>query len=153
VLTKRSPSGVQASIRASFTRAHTRAVHPAGTVSWRGVDSAPPPSPAGTTRVVFELAHIAGFADDIEADEVAADDDAADDDPDDDDPDDAVGGWLAVVVHAATAATAATASTVSGRRRKVSVMGSPPSPVRAGQCTRKRAAGIRSRSSAQRISG
>ena len=56
VLTRRSPCGVHASIRASGTRAHTRAVQPDGTVSRRGVDSAPPPSPAGTTRVVVKSA-------------------------------------------------------------------------------------------------
>jgi hypothetical protein len=103
------------------------------------VDSAPPPSPAGTTRVVVESAHIVGFADDNEADEVADDDDddaPADADADVDDDDDAAGGWPAVVVHAASAATAVTASTVSGRRRKVSVTRSPPSPVRAGKHTR-----------------
>ena len=55
-LTRRSPSGVQASIRASGTRAHTRAVQPACTVSVCGADSAPPPSPAGTTSVVVEFA-------------------------------------------------------------------------------------------------
>src|ERR1700677_5251640 len=49
-LTSRSPSGVHASIRAPSTRAHTRAVHPAGTVSVLGTDIAPPPSPGGTTR-------------------------------------------------------------------------------------------------------
>ena len=52
-LTRRSPSGVQASIRASGTRAHTRAVQPDGTVSVCVVDSAPPPSPAGTTSGVW----------------------------------------------------------------------------------------------------
>ena len=51
-LTRRSPSGVHASIRAFGTRAHTLAVQPAGTVSVCGVDSAPPPSPGGTTKGV-----------------------------------------------------------------------------------------------------
>src|ERR1700761_4897678 len=55
-LTSRSPSGVQASTRASGTRATTRAVQPGGTVSRCGVDSAPPPSPAGTTSVVVDTA-------------------------------------------------------------------------------------------------
>ena len=42
--------GVHASIRAPGTRAHTRAVHPGGTISVRGVENAPPPSPGGMTR-------------------------------------------------------------------------------------------------------
>jgi hypothetical protein len=42
------------------------------------VDRAPPPSPAGTTRVVVESVHIDGVTDDIEADEVADDDAATD---------------------------------------------------------------------------
>src|SRR6185437_7469345 len=50
-LTSRSPAGVHASIRASGTRAQTWAVQPDGTVSARGVDSAPPFSPAGTASV------------------------------------------------------------------------------------------------------
>src|ERR1700688_3983646 len=49
-LTSRSPPGAHASIRAAGTRAHTSAVHPAGTISVRRIDSDPPPLPAGTVR-------------------------------------------------------------------------------------------------------
>jgi hypothetical protein len=55
-LTSRSPPGVQASIRAPGTRAHTRAVQPAGTWSVRGTASAPPPSPGGTDSTTAERA-------------------------------------------------------------------------------------------------
>src|SRR6202042_831790 len=53
-LTRRSPSGVQASILAPGTRAHTRAVQPAGTVRLWVVDSAPPRSGAGTMSGVLD---------------------------------------------------------------------------------------------------
>src|SRR6185437_14083408 len=55
-LTSRSPSGVQASIRAPGTLAHTRAVHPVGTNTFRGVANGPPPRPGGTTRVTPDRA-------------------------------------------------------------------------------------------------
>src|SRR5450755_934648 len=94
-LTRRSPSGVQASIRASGTRAHTRAVQPDGTVRRCGVDSAPPPSPAGTTRVVVESACGGSVAADVED---SADADAADDGA-------VPCPWLAAGEQAATATT------------------------------------------------
>src|SRR5206468_2452439 len=53
-LTSRSPSGVQASMRAPGTLAQTRAVHPVGTNIFRGVTSAPPPRPGGTTRMILD---------------------------------------------------------------------------------------------------
>src|ERR1700722_4536402 len=127
-LTRRSSSGVQASIRASGTRAHTRAVQPDGTVRRCGVDSAPPPSPAGTTRVVVESACGGAAAADMEdsADADAVDDGAVDDGPVDDD---AVGAvpcpWLAAGEQAATATTVVAAK-ASGKRRKCPVMISPP---------------------------
>ena len=61
-LTSRSPSGVQAPIRAPGTRAHTRAVHPSGTFSRRGTENALPPSPGGTTRFVHDPAANPGTA-------------------------------------------------------------------------------------------
>src|SRR5690349_11920177 len=59
-LTSRSPSGVQVSIRALGTRAHTRAVHPGGTVTVRGVANTPPPSPGGMTRSTLDRAAAGG---------------------------------------------------------------------------------------------
>src|SRR5579863_7104723 len=53
-LTSRSPSGVQASIRAPGTLAHTRAVHPVGTNTFRCVANGPPPRPGGTARVTLD---------------------------------------------------------------------------------------------------
>jgi len=72
-LTSGSPQGVHVSIRAPGTRAHTRAVQPAGTISVCGADSAPPPSPAGPASSVAELpagtatADTAGDPDDADA--------------------------------------------------------------------------------------
>src|SRR5271154_7055706 len=62
-LTRRSPSGVHASIRAPGTRAQTRAVQPTGTVRV----CAAPPSPAGTTRGVADRADAAGDPDEAGA--------------------------------------------------------------------------------------
>jgi hypothetical protein len=99
---------VQASIRAPGTRAHTRAVQPDGTVSRRGVDSTPPPSPAGTTSFVVESAD----TEDGAADEASAAKDGTG------------------AAHTAAAATAAAAaSNASGKRWKGTVMRSLPSLV------------------------
>ena len=145
VLTRRSPSGVQASIRASSTRAQTRAVQPEGTVSCLGVDSGPAPSPAGTTRVVLESADAARSAAETDGD---ADEGAGDDGPAAAAVDGVRGRRLAAAeVQAASAATAVAASKASGRRRTGSVTCSPPPPVRTGERTRKLARAAVRRSS------
>jgi hypothetical protein len=41
-------------MRASETLAHTRAVQPVGTTTFRGVANGPPPRPFGTTSVTLE---------------------------------------------------------------------------------------------------
>ena len=116
-LTRRSPPGVQASIRASGTRAHTRAVQSAGTVSVCGLDSAPLPSPAGTARGVADCpagtwaAGATGDPDDADAD----DDGAAVPCP-----------WPGDSEHAAAAAITIAASSATVKPRYGTVMGSPP---------------------------
>ena len=129
--TRRFPSGVHASIRAPGTRAQTRAVQPAGTDSVCAVDSAPPPSPAGTTRGVLDRpagAWTAGAT--ADADDAGAGDEGA-----------AAPGpcaWPADPEHATAAAVTAAATSAVVKPRQGTVMGSPSrAAADSGACTRR----------------
>src|SRR6185437_7680526 len=116
-LTSRSPAGVHASIRASGTRAQAWAVQPAGMVSVRGVDSAPPFSPAGTASVTADADGAGAGA---EARETGV-----------------PGSWPEEPEEPAQDATAASAAAVSsakGKRRNRAVMSHHPSSQSGGAC-------------------
>jgi hypothetical protein len=100
-------------------------VQPAGTVSVCGVDSVPPPSSAGTMRVVGRVP-AAGATGDAPGDP---------DNPENADPG-AEPSWPSDPVHAAAAVTTAAATSASGKRLKGSVMEPPPvRPSRIGTPT------------------
>src|SRR5580704_5307602 len=113
-LTRRSPSGVQASILAPGTRAHTRAVQPAGTVSLWVVDSAPPRSGAGTMSGVLDRPAATGSGGDTAGgpDDADAGDEGA-----------AAGCWPEEPEHAVAAATTATPATATVKPRRGTCMG------------------------------
>src|SRR6202034_1908024 len=112
-LTRRSPPGVQVSIRAPGTRAQTRAVQPAGTVSVCVVDRAPPLSPAGTVSGVLDQpAGALAEGDPVDEDDAGAGGAAAGCSwPDGEDPE-----------HAADVAATAPARIATVKRRRGPVM-------------------------------